>query len=92
MESQFGSEAFRKWVRMQTCVIPGCGGWPCEAAHVVSRGAGGTARDIVPLCHAHHEEQHRVGIQTFQARHNVELDVCAEWTQTRWTLYQGRQP
>lgn len=88
---QFGSTAFVKWVRMQSCVVPGCGAWPAEAAHVTSRGAGGTAEDIVPLCSWHHNEQHRSGIDTFQAKHKVDLKALAEWTQTRWTLYLGNR-
>ena len=90
-EEQFGSVAFVKWVNLQECAIPGCGGWPCEAAHVVSRGAGGTAADIIPLCKTHHQNQHDVGIETFASEHGVDTRALAEWTQARWTLYQGKR-
>jgi hypothetical protein len=40
---------------------------------VRSRGAGGRAKDIAPLCSACHAEQHRVGIETFQRRHGIDL-------------------
>jgi hypothetical protein len=90
-EQQFGSVAFVKWVNLQECIIPGCGGWPCEAAHVTSRGAGGTAEDVIPLCAAHHREQHTRGVETFAREHDVDLRALAEWTQTRWTLYQGKR-
>jgi len=90
-DEQFGSVAFVKWVRLQECSVPGCGGWPCEAAHVVSRGAGGTAEDIIPLCHEHHREQHDRGVETFASEHGIDLAALADWTQTRWTPYQGKR-
>ena len=31
----------------------------------------------MPLCKAHHREQHDSGILTFQARHNLILEVVA---------------
>ncbi|MCA9636547.1 MAG: hypothetical protein KC420_11020 [Myxococcales bacterium] len=54
-----------------------CGG-PTEAAHVRSRGAGGTRRDLVPLCQRHHSEQHRIGIKTFAERHSLDLTAEAQ--------------
>lgn len=90
-DEQFGSVAFVKWVRLQSCAIPKCGAWPCEAAHVVSRGAGGTAEDIVALCQYHHRRQHDMGVESFEREYGVDLRVLAEWTQTRWTLYQGKR-
>ena len=92
-EEQFGPLARRKWIKMQPCVIPGCGAWPCENVHVTSRGAGGTPEDIVPMCAEHHRKLHGLnsGIETFQAEHGVDLRALAEWTQTRWILYQGKR-
>ena len=54
-----------------------CGGRP-EFAHVRSRGAGGTDREAVCLCTTHHREQHRIGIQTFQAKYAVDLTAIAD--------------
>ena len=44
-----------------------------EAAHVRSRGAGGTRRDLVPLCERHHREQHQRGIESFSTRYSLNL-------------------
>jgi len=52
---------------------------PAEAAHVKSRGAGGgEVGNLVPLCHHHHERQHRMGIKSFQAHYGVNLALEAE--------------
>ena len=52
-----------------------CGG-QVEAAHAKSRGAGGDRRHLIPLCAAHHAEQHRRGVRTFE--HLYDLDLRAE--------------
>jgi hypothetical protein len=75
---QFGDHA--EYIRSLPCVIRGmdageCG--PSEAAHVRSRGAGGTAADLVPLCLRHHAEQHVTGIETFQERYEIDLRAIA---------------
>jgi len=44
-----------------------------EAAHVRSRGAGGTSKDLIPLCTAHHGLLHRLGIKTFEEAFGVNL-------------------
>lgn len=54
---------------------------PSEPHHIPSRGAGGTSKDLVPLCGTSvaegregcHAEFHRLGAETFQARHKVDL-------------------
>ena len=46
-----------------------CAG-PTEATHVKSRGAGGVERqNLLPLCAAHHREQHIVGVKTFSVKY-----------------------
>jgi len=40
------------WIRAQPCEVSGADpehGWPIEAAHMTSRGAGGDYTDLVPL-------------------------------------------
>lgn len=74
-ERAYGSPANVERIRNTPCVI--CGRTPSEAAHVRSRGAGGTWRDIVPLCSEHHREQHQVGIATFERRHKIDLAALA---------------
>lgn len=60
-------------VRKLPCLV-GQGCYGCiEAAHARSRGAGGTRRDLVPLCFAHHSEQHRIGRQSFELKHGLNL-------------------
>ena len=46
---------------------------PSDPAHVISRGAGGTDSDTVPLCRRCHNEQHARGIATFQLERGVNL-------------------
>ena len=84
---QFGSEALVKWVRMQCCVVCGC--WPSEAAHATSRGAGGKAKDILPLCPWHHTVQHKIGVRSFEERFGVSLKELAVDTERRWREYAG---
>jgi RNase P subunit RPR2 len=75
----FGSRERVEVIRRTPCVV--CGVVPSENAHVRSRGAGGTWRDVVPLCKDHHREQH-AGAVTFQARHQINLsDLAAHFAQ-----------
>ena len=55
----------------------GCSG-RIEAAHVRSRGAGGNRRHLIPLCLAHHREQHDHGIKTFADKYSLDLHAEAE--------------
>lgn len=76
-EQAFGDRA--ELIRAMPCLLLGSGCWgPIEAAHVRSRGAGGTKRDLVPLCSAHHREQHDQGTKTFAARHGLDLRAAAD--------------
>lgn len=66
------------WIATLPCLL---GNQACfgsvVAAHVKTRGAGGDdVGNALPLCRDHHDEQHRIGIQTFQARYG--LDLAAE--------------
>jgi hypothetical protein len=63
-ENVFGEKA--DWIRAQPCMCCAVGfSRPSEAAHVRSRGAGGTSKDLVPLCRKHHQMQHDMGVHTF---------------------------
>jgi len=73
-EKQFGSRAAR--VADMACCVCGNAG-PSDAAHVKSRGAGGTKDHLVPLCRAHHIQQHAWGIETFISRTGVDLYAVA---------------
>ncbi|HEY5973807.1 MAG TPA: hypothetical protein VIU41_03615 [Geobacteraceae bacterium] len=49
-----------------------------EAAHVVSRGAGGDDRgNVVPLDFMLHREQHAIGIKSFQEKYGLDLAALA---------------
>lgn len=69
-ERQFGPHATR--IRALPCCVCGADP-PSDPAHIRSRGAGGTSRDLVPLCRRCHREQHAAGIETFQRDHDVDL-------------------
>lgn len=76
-EQAFGDRG--ELVRAMPCLLLGNGCWgPIEAAHVKSRGAGGTRRDLVPLCSRHHEQQHTRGIKTFAEEHGLDLRAAAD--------------
>jgi hypothetical protein len=75
----FGSPERVGKIRALPCCA--CGRLPSENAHVVSRSAGGTWRDIVPLCGGPagcHALQHRVGIETVQREWGVDLRALAD--------------
>ena len=74
-EVQYGEHAER--IRELPCLVAEYGGRGCdgrvEAAHVKSRGAGGLAKDLVPLCTGHHRELHDHGVKTFQCTQMLDL-------------------
>lgn len=72
----FGPQA--RAARMMPCCV--CSRRPCDPAHVKSRGAGGKDCDVVPLCsgpRGHHQEQHSIGLESFQEKHRIILEVVA---------------
>jgi hypothetical protein len=96
VERTYGEYA--TFVTSQPCVIPGCGAWPVDPAHVKGGGAGmkSDAQFLAPLCkvnvgrgyEGHHRESHRIGIETFQRKYNIDLDAAAasmwaEWMENR---------
>jgi len=86
-ERNYGEKA--DWIRSLPCLV--CGARPCDAAHVKSRGAGGTSADLVPLCHAHHMEQHAIGVCTFEARYDVDLTLEAHDFHSQWESQWERE-
>lgn len=86
---QFGEK--RAWIVTLPCAVWNCQheGYPIEPAHVKSRGAGGTSVDLVPICSVHHNEQHAVGISTFENRHDIDLSELAAQLETEWQEYQA---
>lgn len=94
------NKAFAQWVADFRCCIGYYGLDPShdcplgylgsEAAHIKSRGAGGDdARNIVPLCRYHHQEQHTMGIKSFQKKYGIVLQDFADHF---WNFYQSGAP
>lgn len=65
------------WIRTQECALTGIP-WHqhmgrVEAAHMKSRGSGGSDRTAIPLCTGGHNEQHRWGIGTWASHYEVKV-------------------
>ncbi len=77
--------AYREWIRMWACLLRGrdpknrcpLGLYGAECAHVKSRGAGGgDFGNCIPLCTYHHQQQHRLGIKSFEQRHGFNVPLA----------------
>ncbi|MCP3963607.1 MAG: hypothetical protein GY719_37705 [bacterium] len=53
--------------------------------HVKSRGAGGTAEDLIPQCRGCHRRLHDTGRRTFEAEKGVDLGNLAEGYEVLWS-------
>ena len=76
------SPAHRTWVRTHYCCVPGCQLMPIECAHVrraSTAGIGIKSSDgfCLSLCREHHAEAHRIGEQTFEKRHSINMLALA---------------
>jgi len=71
----FHSPEHLAYVHSLPCLV--CGTLPVDAHHVRSKGAGGTWRDLVPLCRIHHSEYHTAGHVTFERRYDLDLVAIA---------------
>ncbi len=81
---------YLEFVARESCVACIAGGYRnpdlSDPAHVKSRGAGGHDRgNTVPLCHAHHHEQHTIGIESFQAQYRIDLKAEAKRIEEAYT-------
>ena len=86
-ETRARSTAHLQWVRGHECAIPEATHWfksrgRIEAHHVRVAGDGTTGKKpgddkTVPLCGVHHEEGHRIGWKSFEARYKVDLTALA---------------
>lgn len=90
-DAQYGPPGFVEWVHSLGCSVPSCGRTEIEAAHATSRGAGGDWRGVLPLCSAHHEAQHRKGIETFERHVGFRLSDVADAVHQRWIQFAGRE-
>lgn len=81
---QFGPQS--RMCRMAVCAVPGCRAMPPQDPHhIESRNRAGKDDTTVPLCktnvargyEGHHQELHRIGQRSFEAKHRVILEVVA---------------
>lgn len=72
----YGSIERVKLLNATPCLI--CSNLPSDAAHTVSKSAGGTFTDLLPLCRTHHSQLHNLGTQTFEKLHNIKLTELAK--------------
>lgn len=77
-------QTHRAFVRHHECAVPGCKSVDNEFAHLrtaANSGVGQKPSDAfgVSLCPHHHREQHSLGMDSFQAKYNIDLWRLAEW-------------
>ena len=68
----------RRWVKSHGCCVPGCSAPMVDFAHLRSAanaGTGAKPHDIfgVSLCRLHHDEQHRIGADSFGRKYGIDL-------------------
>lgn len=91
-EQQWGPPGWVQFVKSQRCCA--CHGPYPEAAHEPSRGAGGTWKDIVPLCaHCHRTRPgaiHQIGRRLFEEKNNLDLEEVKARLLDKWDTTRGR--
>jgi hypothetical protein len=70
-DKKWGPPGYKQAVQRMPCAV--CGRSPSDPHHVPTWGSGGSWRDLVPLCRAHHTEWHATGEETFDKRHTTDL-------------------
>ena len=80
--------AHRTWVSRHRCCVSGCRRTLIECAHVRRGTDGGLGlkpsdKWMISLCHFHHREQHDVGEQAFEHKHDLNLLELAKEFATR---------
>lgn len=95
------SDEYREWLCEFDCIVPGCYRRPVQAAHGYhSKGGSGTWEDLVPLCatdvrsgtEGHHDEQHRLGRDTFAAKYGLDMEIIARAYVSVWRERGGGDP
>lgn len=79
-----------EWISAHPCIA--CGKLPTENSHIRGGGMGrkGDYRFIVPKCKGHHQEYHRIGAKSFEAKYGVDLLILAALYQEAWEKHQAR--
>lgn len=73
----------RRFIRSQPCAVGACAALPIECTHVRLGFAAGLAQKppdwmTIPLCHAHHSQQHDLGHREFDRRHGLDSAALAK--------------
>lgn len=83
----YGSKQRVAWVKLQPCIVATsqCIGG-IEGHHIKTLGTGIKAgyRFVVPLCFGHHRRLHVMGRETFEDRYDIDLELSADRTHSRW--------
>ena len=80
------------WIRGLPCEVTGEQKGECVNAHMKSRGAGGTWRDIVPLSWECHQDFDTMAAEKFQQKYNRSKESVAEssWDYAKiWEINLG---
>lgn len=94
----YGDPAHRDWLHNQLCVITGNRGSrsnPMVAAHTKGDGGAGykaSARYQVPMLDSLHKELHQHGVQTFEAKYGVYLELLAAEVWGAWSAFNEDEP
>lgn len=51
--------------------------------HVKTKGAGGSDRQVIPLCAIHHNETHRRGVKSFARKYGIDYEKAVRETNER---------
>lgn len=88
----YGSKERVEWVKSLPSIASGR--TPCVNAHTATGGMGRKAdyTTIVPLTHEEHEELHRKGQRTFEAKYGVDLREAAIHIERRWQFINQHNP
>lgn len=86
------SPQYRAWIASKSCAV--CGKTPAGNAHHAKTGGMGTKCDdkfCVPLCgpFGHHDEIHRIGKKTFEAKYHKDLLALAERLYSEYQRIHG---
>jgi len=83
----YGSPERVEWVTWQPSVVSGY--VPCDNAHVRSGGKSRKADAcwIVPLLPDEHDELHKIGKASFEAKYDLDLDALAGVIEMAWKRF-----
>lgn len=78
-------KTYRSWIAEQPCLLTGKPGHFCrtwsnkrDCAHVRTKTLGGDHMNCVPLCRLAHQEEHAIGIKSFEVKYQVDLSDEAQ--------------